>query len=500
MHQLSDKDLDRLSKEASEQVDPELSAPGWESLESLLDKELPQSKKDRRRFLFLLALIVLLSGAGLIWTMISSNPTDLQTKNVQRQQSLNSTTGKQKSLLSTEENTQPKQSLSAETTQQKTSSPDESAPQKTPSLSKEIAVAKLPSATIRNSPSIKKNIDGKLKNERASLRRKANNTSARPLVKDKIKSENNIPSRISRSADNPVSPDNADSKNKTASSPIAEEQERNKATEAAANLRSDKEDKIASETIAEINSGILPEHQIKNQSANTDTVSKTTPFNKSQPDDSAILEKSAIKTPKKIKSNQKLIIGIVAGPDVSAVKNNFMNQSGFNTGLLLGYKISDRWSLHSGALYTKKKYAAKGKDFHPPKNYWINNVYLHQLEGDCSMFDIPINVRYAIPSGKKHNLFFSAGLSTYLMNKETYRYDYTLNGIESNSEWTNNKNSAFLFSILNVSAGFEKKINNTFSIQAEPYLKAPLKGIGFGNMQLNSYGIYFSLIYKPSFK
>ena len=75
MYPLNDKDLDRLSRDAAEHYDVESSASGWERLESRLDKELPVKEKDRRRFLFWLFLVGLLTGGGLIY-MLGGAPRD----------------------------------------------------------------------------------------------------------------------------------------------------------------------------------------------------------------------------------------------------------------------------------------------------------------------------------------------------------------------------------------------------------------------------------------
>src|SRR5688572_11081322 len=75
MYPLNDKDLDRLSRDAAEHYDVESSTSGWERLESRLDKELPEKKKDRRRFLFWLFLVGLLTGGGLIY-MLGGAPRD----------------------------------------------------------------------------------------------------------------------------------------------------------------------------------------------------------------------------------------------------------------------------------------------------------------------------------------------------------------------------------------------------------------------------------------
>src|SRR5688572_10367045 len=73
MYPLNDKDLDRLSRDAAEHYDVESSASGWERLENKLDKELPVKEKGRRRFLFWLFFMALLTGGSLVY-MLGRSP------------------------------------------------------------------------------------------------------------------------------------------------------------------------------------------------------------------------------------------------------------------------------------------------------------------------------------------------------------------------------------------------------------------------------------------
>lgn len=67
MYPLNDKDLDRLFRKAAEQYDLRPRPLDWENLEQRLNKELPvEKKKDRRRVLWFLLLIGLITGGGLI--------------------------------------------------------------------------------------------------------------------------------------------------------------------------------------------------------------------------------------------------------------------------------------------------------------------------------------------------------------------------------------------------------------------------------------------------
>ncbi len=51
--------------------------------------------------------------------------------------------------------------------------------------------------------------------------------------------------------------------------------------------------------------------------------------------------------------------------------------------------------------------------------------------------------------------------------------------------------------MLTLSGGYERHINNIFSVLAEPYVKIPFEGIGFGKVQLYSAGVLLTLKVNP---
>jgi hypothetical protein len=208
-----------------------------------------------------------------------------------------------------------------------------------------------------------------------------------------------------------------------------------------------------------------------------------------------IVKKEADK--KQDKTVKGLELGLMAGPDLSTVKFGPAYKPGYNFGLQIGYRFSNHWSVNTGIIYTKKFYKADSQDFHYklPWNYKLENV-----EGNCSMWEIPVNVRYDLSYNEKRRWFASTGLSTYLMDKEYYDVYYSWNGTQyAPYPIDSDSNSNYLFSIVNLSAGMERSLGKHLSIQAEPYLKIPLKGLGTGSMRMTSYGILFTLKYKPVF-
>ena len=202
------------------------------------------------------------------------------------------------------------------------------------------------------------------------------------------------------------------------------------------------------------------------------------------------------KQDKKVKG---LELGLMTGPDLSTVKFGPVYKTGYNFGVQVGYRFSNRWSVNTGVIYTKKFYKADSADFHYKTNW--PNYKLRNVEGNCAMWEIPVNVRYDISYNEKRRWFVSTGLSTYLMDKEDYilYYGNNWNNYITEAPVNNDVNSNYIFSIVNLSAGMERSFGKRFSLQAEPYLKVPLKGLGMGSMRMTSYGVLFTLKYKPQF-
>jgi hypothetical protein len=87
------------------------------------------------------------------------------------------------------------------------------------------------------------------------------------------------------------------------------------------------------------------------------------------------------------------------------------------------------------------------------------------------------------------------------MKKETYEYYYknSWGQLQSYMRTYKNENS-HLFSVINLSGGYQYHFTNRFSLMAEPYIKIPASGIGAGKVKLNSTGILFTIGFKPFLK
>lgn len=178
-------------------------------------------------------------------------------------------------------------------------------------------------------------------------------------------------------------------------------------------------------------------------------------------------------------------------PDFSSIGYFKPDKPGSNFGLLGEYFIGKRWSISTGAIYSKKIYFNEEGD-----GYGYSSSPTDRLDADCRVIDIPLNIHYYAQQADNHSLYLTAGASSYMMLRENYYYTKTgTSGPWSWSEEIKNENSHW-FSILNLSIGYERRISQHIFLQLEPFLKAPMSGVGEGKVDLVSTGAFLNLKYQ----
>ncbi|WP_069660584.1 hypothetical protein [Arcticibacter eurypsychrophilus] len=192
--------------------------------------------------------------------------------------------------------------------------------------------------------------------------------------------------------------------------------------------------------------------------------------------------------PKKpfIKISPVFTLSLLAAPDINGVNSLNNGQIGGNLGFQLGIKLSQKWSISTGAVYAVKPYGININT--NTTNYTANGTYaqpLNYIDANCSVLDIPLNLNYRLYNKGKNTLVVGTGLSSYFMLRETYRYDY---GPEYSTVQIKNRNQ-HIMGVLNLNTTYMRRVNSKFSIIAQPYIKLPLTGIGNGRVDLQSTGI-----------
>lgn len=234
-----------------------------------------------------------------------------------------------------------------------------------------------------------------------------------------------------------------------------------------------------------------PENITGQDAPKQDTAKQNTPLIATEVDTTAV-SISQSQPKQKMLRQPKWSIGLTTGMELSGVKGNTPGHAGLIYGLTIQYRFARRWSVETGILVTPKRYTSNNLRYEGITPYRNN---LRDVDAVCRVIDIPLNVRYDLLQRGHGRFFASAGLSTYLMQKEDYTVNYVVNDslIKRPVDFYNKNRHPF--SVANLSLGYEYN-RNRFSLQAAPYLKIPLKGIGQGKAELFSSGLQIAVKYS----
>ncbi|MBX6379307.1 MAG: hypothetical protein IRZ01_01310 [Thermoflavifilum aggregans] len=186
--------------------------------------------------------------------------------------------------------------------------------------------------------------------------------------------------------------------------------------------------------------------------------------------------------------------GILTGPAWAKLPDASAGYSSFAAGWMLNLQLIPRLHLETGMILSQANYNGTANDYHMPFTP-EERENIKAIQAACKITDVPLNVQWDILSRARQRVFVGAGVSSYFMRKEDYHYTYKR--YMPGYPWhvsLSNVNEHF-FAIGNLSAGFEQYIGPRFSLQAEPYFKLPLSGIGYGQAKLQSFGIWLSINY-----
>lgn len=225
-------------------------------------------------------------------------------------------------------------------------------------------------------------------------------------------------------------------------------------------------------------------------------VNEATAINKN---DSAVVKKDSLATKKKkeakaqTQQQQGFYAGLSGSFDMSTVKLQRIEKTGYGLQVLAGYRFSTHLSAETGVGWSSKNYYSTGKYFDKKKANIPDAVEIYFSNGNCKMLEIPVSLKYDFAIHKKSSLFATAGLSSYFMKKENYFYhgNYRSNNMswvyDTTRYYKNSGNN--LLSVIDLSIGYQLQINKHSTLRIEPYLKLPLHGIGIANMPITSTGI-----------
>lgn len=193
----------------------------------------------------------------------------------------------------------------------------------------------------------------------------------------------------------------------------------------------------------------------------------------------------------------KLAVRFGYSPDMTTVGLKDFSKPGAAVSLMLEYSILPKLYLQTGIVRSVKDYRAGASEY--ALSIYVTNINTpYAVDGTCTMFEVPVGFRYDLIQKPRSRWFAGAAMSSYYVQKEKYIYNYEqyvhgqMSGWEGKTGW-------FWLSHLNASVGYEHRISNKLSIMAEPYIQLPLKGVGYGKVNLITTGMWLSVRYTPIF-
>ncbi len=226
----------------------------------------------------------------------------------------------------------------------------------------------------------------------------------------------------------------------------------------------------------------------QNIPAELTTDSIQNPIEKSNMDSTQSNVKEEVKK-KELAKSQMFYLRLLASPDFSSINYSSTNSMGSNYSVLVDYQLTNRWSISTGAIWSMKTYSSD-------EEFTYGAYTADRMAGDCRILDIPINIYYQFRPQSKLSFYSGLGLSSYIMLEEDYTYTFdTPTGSRDFSSYFKRENNEW-FKMINVSIGVQYQFAPRFHLQVEPFLKAPLAGVGEWDVKLSSMGIFMGLKYK----
>jgi len=195
-------------------------------------------------------------------------------------------------------------------------------------------------------------------------------------------------------------------------------------------------------------------------------------------------------------SHPQFALTLMAAPDINGVNSFQQTKTGTNVGLLFSIGIN-KLTLTTGASYSYKPYNTpfngyqnSGSTYSSGYSFWANPI---NVLADCRMLDIPLNIDYQLFNKNQNKLSIGTGLSSYIMLRESYTYEYANPPAGGARGYSIASPGNYLFGVLNLQATYKRQVNAKVGVSVQPYLKLPLGEVGASQVRLQSAGVAIGL-------
>lgn len=246
-------------------------------------------------------------------------------------------------------------------------------------------------------------------------------------------------------------------------------------------------DSVRQEKIEEKNDSAISKTEMLNFVSKDTSIEKDSPIIK-------ISDKNSEKKPSKWEWN------LTIAPDFLLANTQPLYQPGFTIGVGVNYILTPKWRIRSGLLYNYTTVNASGDGYlyKPSPNLpSYTSLELRNVKGNLHVFEVPLSVRYTARPNKKWSFISSVGLSSLFFIKQQYTYDLLLNGstplLWNSANDTDDDGESHILNNLTIGTGLSVKTKRNLVLEIEPTFKLPLEELGEGHNKLGTIALYFNL-------
>ncbi len=194
-------------------------------------------------------------------------------------------------------------------------------------------------------------------------------------------------------------------------------------------------------------------------------------------------------------SHPQFALTVMGAPDINGVNSFQQSKTGTNVGLLFSIGVN-KLTITTGVSYSYKPYNTAfngyqntGYNFNSGYSFRANPI---NVLADCRMLDIPLNIDYQLLHKNQNKLSIGTGISSYIMLKESYAYEYA-DPARSPRIYNIASPGKYLFGVMNLQATYTRQVNAKVGVSVQPYLKLPLGDVGASQVKLQSAGVAIGL-------
>lgn len=187
--------------------------------------------------------------------------------------------------------------------------------------------------------------------------------------------------------------------------------------------------------------------------------------------------------------------GVAAGTVFGAVGNSAFGQGGVRFGAKINYHLGRKFAFGTGLYLNSVKYQASGEEYLTEEGFWTYDVQPESVFAQCDILDIPLSFTYHLRGSDKSGLYVATGVTSYLMLKEFYAYEYEIPNNDFIKSWTETNTNRHYLGLGVLSLGYQRKRGRRSAFQLESFIHLPLQKIGHGRVKLMAAGASVNYVF-----